>query len=125
MPLARLSIPAHMPEGQALGLAGAVQGALVQTCAVPLDDCFQLIQRLPPEAMILDPHFGGVTRSVNACVIEITLLQGRSAAQKRALFRSIADRAQQVGLRPDDVLVALAENGPIDWSLGRGQSYAD
>lgn len=125
MPLTRLSIPAHLPDSQVLALAQAVQAALVQTCAVPQDDSFQLVQRFPSQAMILDPHFGGVTRSANACVIEILFLRGRSDAQKRALFRSIADGAQQAALRPDDLLVALAENGPIDWSLGRGESYAD
>ena len=125
MPLTRLSFPAHLPDFQAVALAGAVQTALVQTCAVPQDDSFQLVQRFPPGSMLLDPHFGGVTRSANACVVEIMFLRGRSDAQKRALFRGIADGAQQVGLRPDDVLVALAENSPMDWSLGRGESYAD
>jgi hypothetical protein len=27
------------------------------------------------------------------------------------------------GYRPDDVMVALVENEPIDWSLGRGEAY--
>lgn len=52
-------------------------------------------------------------------------LRGRSDAQKRARYRGVAERAHQIGLRPDDLLVALAENGPIDWSLGRGQAYGD
>ncbi|HET6827230.1 MAG TPA: tautomerase family protein [Ramlibacter sp.] len=125
MPLTRLSVPAHLPDSLAQALAGAVQDALVQTCAVPQDDSFQLVQRFPPGSMLLDPHFGGVSRSDDACVIEIMFLQGRSDAQKRALYRGVAERAHQIGLRPDDLLVALAENGPIDWSLGRGQAYGD
>jgi phenylpyruvate tautomerase PptA (4-oxalocrotonate tautomerase family) len=124
MPLARLTLPTDLPDTKARGLADAVHRALVDTCAVPEADRFQLLVRLPAHAMILDPHFGGVTRSAEACVVEISFLRGRSDAQKRALYADIARGAAEAGLRGDDVLVALTENGPIDWSLGGGVAYA-
>jgi phenylpyruvate tautomerase PptA (4-oxalocrotonate tautomerase family) len=106
-------------------LAAAVQEGLVQTCGVPPDDLFQLLSRFEPEDMIIDPSFGGVVRSDSACIVEITFLSGRSDEQKRALYRHIAQGAEAAGSRPDDVMVALTENGRIDWSLGRGQAYVD
>jgi hypothetical protein len=106
-------------------LAAAVQDGLVQTCGVPRDDLFQLLSRFEPEDMVIDPSFGGVERSASACIVEITFLVGRSDEQKRALYRHIAQEAEAAGLRADDVMVALTENGRIDWSLGRGQAYVD
>lgn len=125
MPLARLSLPARLPEPKALALADAVHRSLVDTCGVPEADRFQLLLRMPAGSMILDPHFGEVSRSGEACVVEILFLRGRSEAQKRALYASIDRLAQAAGLRGDDVMVALTENGPIDWSLGHGKAYGD
>jgi phenylpyruvate tautomerase PptA (4-oxalocrotonate tautomerase family) len=125
LPLTRISAPSHLARQLVHALAAAVQDALVQTCGVPRNDLFQLLSRFEPEDMVIDPFFGGVERSENACIVEITFLTGRSDAQKRALYRHIAQVAEAAGLRADDVMVALTENGRIDWSLGRGQAYVD
>lgn len=125
MPLTRISAPKHLPREALQAPAAAVQEGLVQTCGVPPDDLFQLLSRFESEDMIFDPSFGGVVRSESACIVEITFLSGRSDEQKRALYRHIAQGAEAAGLRPDDVMVALTENGRIDWSLGRGQAYVD
>jgi 4-oxalocrotonate tautomerase len=125
MPLAKLHVPAHLPLHTTRQLADAVHAALVQTCAVPAGDRFQLVLRLPPDGMLLDASFGGVSRGPDACIVEIAFLQGRTDDQKRALYRAIAEGAQDSGMRPDDVMVALLENDRIDWSLGRGQAYVD
>lgn len=125
MPLTRISAPKHLPRQVLQALASSVQEGLVQTCGVPPDDLFQLLSRFEPEDMIIDPSFGGVERSESACIVEITLLTGRSDEQKRALYRHVSMGAEAAGLRPDDVIVALTENGRIDWSLGRGHAYVD
>ena len=62
-------------------------------------------------------------RSADASIVEITLLTGRNDDRKRSLYRAIAAGAVAAGFRSDDVMVALIENGPIDWSLGRGEAY--
>ena len=125
MPLTRISAPKHLPRQILQALAAAVQEGLVQACGVPPDDLFQLLSRFESEDMIIDPSFGAVVRSESACIVEITFLSGRSDEQKRALYRHIAQGAEAAGLRPDDVMVALVENGRIDWSLGRGQAFVD
>lgn len=124
MPLARLSVPAHLSQARVAALADAVHGALVATCNVPVDDRFQLVTRFAPEAMILNPTFSNVQRTPDACVVEITFLQGRSDAQKAALYRHLADAAVRGGFVGDDILVALTENGPMNWSMGRGEPFA-
>ncbi|MES2951806.1 MAG: tautomerase family protein [Pseudomonadota bacterium] len=125
MPLTKISAPRHLPSSQVKALAEAVQDGLVKTCNVPPKDLFQLISRFEAEDMVLDPHFGGVNRSSDACIAEIVFLTGRTDDQKRALFRHISDRAVLAGFRADDIMVALVENSRMDWSLGHGEAYAD
>jgi hypothetical protein len=125
MPLTKISAPGHLEFAKVKSLADAVQDGLVQTCNVPAKDLFQLITRFESGEMILDPTFGGVNRSRDACIAEITFLRGRTDEQKRNLFKHIAARAVVAGFRPDDVMIALTENSHMDWSLGLGVAYAD
>lgn len=123
MPLTRLSVPQHLPATQVRALADAVQTGLVSTCKVPEDDRFQLINRFAADDMILNPTFGGMARTADASIVEITFLEGRSNDQKRALYRCVTDLAVLAGFKEDDIMIALSENAPIDWTVGRGQSF--
>jgi phenylpyruvate tautomerase PptA (4-oxalocrotonate tautomerase family) len=125
MPLTRISAPKHIPYSKVKALADATQGALVETCNVPVKDLFQLIMRFETEEMILDQTFGGVHRSKDACIVEVTFLRGRTDDQKRNLFRQVVASATEAGFRPDDIMIALTENSHADWSLGLGIAYAD
>ena len=125
MPLTKISAPKHLSTERVKALAQATQEGLVKTCNVPPDDLFQLISRFEVDEMIVDPHFGGVSRSHDACIIEIVFLLGRTDEQKRALYRHVVDKAVQAGFRADDVMIALVENSRMDWSLGNGVAYAD
>jgi phenylpyruvate tautomerase PptA (4-oxalocrotonate tautomerase family) len=125
MPLVKLYLPQQVTNERARGLADAVHHALTRTCAVPLKDRFQLMFRLAPAEMDLDPCFPGVERGPEATVVEIAFLHGRTAAQKRNLYAEVAQGAVAVGWRADDVMIMLLENDPLDWSLGRGLTYAE
>ncbi|MFY8107279.1 MAG: tautomerase family protein [Elstera sp.] len=125
MPLTHLHIPQNVSAERARMLADAAHTALVETCGVPPKDRFQLITRYNADAMILDPTFPNVERSGEASIIEITFLAGRTPTQKRALYHTLVDLAVAGGFRADDVMIALTENTPLDWSLGRGEAYAD
>jgi hypothetical protein len=125
MPLTRISVPDHLSAQQVRGLADAVHDALVKCCDVPQGDRFQLVSRFERDHLILDPTFGDVQRTADACVIEITFLSGRTDDQKRRLYRDLATRAAGIGLAQDDLVVGLVENRAIDWSLGKGRAYID
>jgi len=125
MPLARISVPAHLTPEKVQTLANAVHAALVSTCDVSPNDRFQLVSRYAVGDMIIDPTFPNVQRTADASIVEITFLSGRTAEKKKALYRAIVAGAVAGGFRPDDVMVALVENAPIDWSLGRGEAYAE
>jgi hypothetical protein len=106
-------------------LADAVHEALVSTCDIPANERFQLVSRFADRDMIIDPTFPNMNRTADASIVEITWLAGRNAEKKRALYKAIVAGAVAGGFRPDDVMVALLENTPIDWSLGRGEAYED
>jgi ABC-type xylose transport system substrate-binding protein len=125
MPLTRITAPRHLGSERIFALASAAQEGLVETCKVPGDDLFQVVQRVEAEDLIMHPTFGGVNRSADACIIEIIFLTGRSDDQKRELFRYIAAKAVAAGMRADDIMVALSENSLMDWSIGQGIAYAD
>lgn len=125
MPLTKIFAPKHIEFAKVKSLADAVHCGLVHTCNVPPKDLFQIITRCESEEMILDPTFGDVNRSRDACIAEITFLKGRTDEQKRSLFKYIAIQAVAAGFRADDVMIALTENSHMDWSLGLGVAYAD
>jgi len=125
MPLARISVPAHLTAGKIQALANAVHEALVSTCDVSVNDRFQLVSRYAVGDMIIDPTFPNVQRTADASIVEITFLAGRTDEKKRSLYQAIVAGAVAGGFRSDDLMVTLVENAPIDWSLGRGEAYEE
>ena len=56
---------------------------------------------------------------------QVTISLGRTLAQKRALFRRIADNLAALGLRREDAWINLVEVPKENWSFGLGEaSYA-
>lgn len=97
--------------------------ALVATANVPADDRFHIIEEVDADRLIAHPTYGGVERSENLIVIQITLNAGRTVDVKRALYADIAKRLNQsVDVRPDDVLVSLVEVTKENWSFGGGRA---
>src|SRR4051794_36554776 len=86
--------PKHFPYAKVKALAQATLDGLVSTCNVPVGGLFQLITLFESEQMILDQCFGGVERSGDACIVEVTFLRGRTDNQKRKLFQHVVARAQ-------------------------------
>lgn len=125
MPLVRISVPTHLAPAKIRALADAAHEGLVETCGVPPSDRFQLVSAYAPEMMFIDPTFPDVARTRDASIIEILFLEGRTIDQKRNLFRWIAEHAVSAGFSGDDVMIALIENAPVDWSLGHGRVFGD
>lgn len=123
MPLVHI----HLREGKSAeylrDLGNAVHDALVATANVPPDDRFQIIHEHAADAMIAHPSYGGVTRSADLIIIEITLNAGRTVDIKKALYAAIATNlAKAVDARPDDVMINLTEVVKENWSFGGGKA---
>ncbi|MEU0074749.1 tautomerase family protein [Streptomyces sp. NPDC006332] len=123
MPLVR--IDALGCDAQRLRALGrAVQEALGETMGIPDDDRFQILTGHDGErGVVRHGTYLGVQRDDGIVYVAITLRGGRSAAQKQALYRRIAELAQEyAGTEPRNVFVVLTENGDADWSLGNGEA---
>jgi hypothetical protein len=53
-------------------------------------------------------------------VIQIFTQGGRSVETKSRRFAEIMCQVADLGIRGQDVLIGLSENGPEDWSFGFG-----
>ncbi len=122
MPLSKLHVPAGMPPELGRAVGEALHLSLVETCGVSPDDNFCLIARYAAEDMIVHPTFLGERDPAATVVIEITLLAGRSEAQKEALHVDIRQRLEGLGVAPGNVILFLVENGPADWSFSAAGS---
>ena len=103
----------------------AVHRALVETLGVPERDRFQLVNEHAASDLVYDREYLGIRRTDGIVVIQITISTGRTAAQKRALFRRIAENLAQLDIRREDVWMNLVEVAKENWSFGLGlASYA-
>jgi hypothetical protein len=111
----------HVPQGLAIETCQAINdllhASLVETCGVNPDDYFCLVARCAPEDMILHPTFLGNRDTAATVVMEIALLGGRSDEEKEALYKDVRSRLREIDFDPNNSIIFLFENGPIDWSF--------
>jgi 4-oxalocrotonate tautomerase len=104
-------------------IGDAIHEALVTEANVPKDDRFHVFVELADHLLVADPSYGGVNRSADLVIIQITLNVGRTLEIKKKLYAAIASRLQSaVDLRSDDVLISLVEVTKEDWSFGGGRA---
>jgi 4-oxalocrotonate tautomerase len=125
MPLVRISIHKGRSPELRRKLGNAIHRALVETINVPELDRFQILTEHEAGDLVYDPGYLGIARSNDIVIVQITLSAGRTLAQKRKLFRRIADNLAALGLRREDAWVNLVEVAKENWSFGLGEaSYA-
>jgi phenylpyruvate tautomerase PptA (4-oxalocrotonate tautomerase family) len=102
---------------------------LVDAIGIPPDDLFQVLTSHDGTQRLVryDPDYLGVHRDDDIVFVVITMRSGRTAEQKQALYRGIAERSQEyAGTEPRNVFVVITENEPLDWSFGEGVAqYAE
>jgi 4-oxalocrotonate tautomerase len=109
-------------DAELRAIGDGVHEALVAQANVPADDRFQILNRLDRDLIVAHPSYGGVSRSEDVVIIEITLNAGRTVEIKKNLYADIALRLKGLGVRPDDVLVSLIEVTKENWSFGGGRA---
>jgi 4-oxalocrotonate tautomerase len=125
MPLVRISLIKGRTAERRRRIGDAVHAALVETIGVPERDRFQLITEHDPNDLVDDREYLGIRRTDGIVIIQVTLSTGRTSAQKRALFRRIADNLAQFDIRREDVWINLVEVAKENSSFGLGlASYA-
>ncbi len=122
MPLVRIDLAAGKPAKYRRAIGQVVYDALL-TIDVPKDDRFQVITEHAPTDLIVDASYLGIARSADCLIVQITLNEGRSLAQKRLLYKGIADGLHdRLGMRREDVCINLVEVCKDNWSYGNGEA---
>ena len=122
MPFNKIHVPAAMPASLTRAINDQLHQSLVETCGVNPNDYFCLISRYGAEDMILHPNFLGDRDPGATIVIEIALLSGRADDQKEQLYKDLRNRLRSIGFPPNNSIVFLLENRPIDWSFNEAGS---
>jgi phenylpyruvate tautomerase PptA (4-oxalocrotonate tautomerase family) len=102
-------------------IGDAIYTAMHETLNVPANDRFQIITEHAGDGLIYDPQYLNIQRTDDVLFIHILLRKGRSTEMKQAFYRRTAELLhERIGIRPEDVLIALTENDLADWSFGNG-----
>ena len=65
----------------------------------------------------------GIDRSDDLVIIQITWNEGRTAGQKKALYKAITEGLGKApGIRPEDVFINLVDVRFENWSVGKGEA---
>jgi phenylpyruvate tautomerase PptA (4-oxalocrotonate tautomerase family) len=122
MPFVRIDLLRGKDPSYRSKLGQAVYDALLSIGA-PKDDRFQTIVEHDADGLVFDRTYLGIDRSDNFVAVQITLREGRTVEQKKALFAAIAkNMVDAVGIRPQDVFINLVENAKENWSFGNGEA---
>jgi phenylpyruvate tautomerase PptA (4-oxalocrotonate tautomerase family) len=123
MPLSRISLRRGKPPIYRQAILDGVYAAMRETFEVPEDDRFMLVTEHDAADFSYGANYLGIARSDDLVVIQLTVSNTRTVAQKKALFKRIAERlAKEPGLRPQDVFINLVEVAKENWSFGNGEA---
>ena len=120
MPISHISLRSGKPEAYRQAIFDSLYRALRETLDVPEDDQFMTITEHDAANFRYGAAFG-IDRSDDLVYIRITVFDTRTADQKKALFRRIAELLRESpGIRPQDVFVNVYATAKENWSVGSG-----
>ena len=118
MPLIQIDLDRDLFDSHGDRLSDAVHQAQLDALDIPADDRFQVFTPHGAGELRFDADYNGVDRQ-RLVLVRVTMVHMYSVATKQRLFRAIVERFGEAGVRPEDVLIAVVENGFEDWYAGR------
>jgi 4-oxalocrotonate tautomerase len=127
MPLAHIAMREGKPAAYRQAVLDGIYLALRETFNVPEDDRFMTITQHDAADFSYGRTYLSIRRSDDLLLIQLTVSNTRTIAQKQALYRRIVERlTADPGVRPEDVFINLVEVLPENWSFGHGiAQYAE
>jgi hypothetical protein len=113
MPLVRVDIHESLAALRPR-MSEAIHSALVDGWEMPADDLFQIFQVHQPGDLFYSRTFPDADRT-DIVFVQILAYTGYSPATKQRGATLVADRLSALGIKRDNILVALSENGDGDW----------
>ena len=121
MPLVHIDLDRSLAERLGDQISDGIHKALVDALGMEPSDKFQILNTHAPEEVIFDPTYNDVDRQ-QLISIQILMVHMYDVATKYAMFDRIAQQLQAIGLRPEDLLISVVENGFEDWYAGKSRS---
>jgi hypothetical protein len=118
VPLIQVDLERKLYDEKSEAISREIHQAQIDALGTAPDDLFQVFRPHEPGELKFDPTYGGVDRR-SLLVIQIIAVHKHSVAVKKGLYKAILDRLAAIGIRPDDVQIALVENGFEDWFAGK------
>ena len=122
MPLVRIDLVEGRTDEEVAAVADTVQEVMEEVFAAPPRDRYQVITEHRPGRLVLQDTGLGFERTDGVVLVQV-VQQGRTTAQKQALYAALAERLQaKAGVAPTDLVVSVTENTRADWSFGLGRA---
>ena len=118
MPLIHVHLSRDTFERSHEDIGNAIHDAQIAALGIPADDRFQIFQPHEAGELKFDPGYNGVDRQ-NLLVIQVTAVHMYDPGTKQKFFRTVVEKLEPLGIRPEDVLISLTENGFEDWYAGK------
>jgi hypothetical protein len=118
VPLIQVDLAREVYDSSHEAIGNALHDAQIDALGIPADDRFQIFTPHDTGELKFDPGYNGVDRR-GLLVIRVTAVHMYPVATKKAFFQAVVDRLAPLGIRPEDVLISLTENGFEDWYAGK------
>ena len=124
MPLIHVSLRAGKTETYRQAIFDGLYRAMREALNVPEDDQFMTMTEHEAANFRTGTAYG-VARSDDVVYIRIIVFDTRTAEQKKALFKRVAELlGENPGIRPEDVFIAILPSAKENWSVGHGVQFA-
>lgn len=121
MPLVKIEILEGKSAKHKKAILDGVHQALVDTLGIPDSDRFQRLYELPLSHYEFPPD-----RSEEVTIIEITMLKGRTAETKKALYQAIINNLRKnPGINGYEVMIILFEPPLENWGVRGGKPASE
>ena len=118
MPLIQVDLSRELFEASHDAIGHAIHDAQTEALGIPSNDRFQVFRPHGPGELKFDETYNDVERR-DLMLIHVTAVHMYPVATKRRFFETVTEKLEPLGIRREDVLICLAENGFEDWWAGR------
>jgi hypothetical protein len=118
MPLIQVDLDRGLFEASHAAIGDAIHDAQIEALGIPADDRFQVFRPRGDGELKFDPGYNGVDRR-SLVLIQVTAVHMYPVAVKRRFFETLVAKLAPLGIRTEDVLISLVENGFEDWFAGK------
>src|SRR4051794_27609373 len=118
MPLIQVDLDRRLFEDSHAAIGDAIHDAQITVLGIPANDRFQVFRPHGDHELKFDPTYNDVDRR-SLVLIQVTAVHMYPVAVKRQFFEAVVTNIASLGIRTEDVLISLVENGFEDWFAGR------